>query len=284
MPDPAPVSQPGVSVIVPAHNEGAFLRACLRSVLASQTSRRVECIVVPNGCTDDTEAVARGMTPEFDARGWALKVVTLAKGSKTAALTAGDHAAGQDVRIYLDADVIVSDTLLEALAERLDRTEPAYASGEVEIPRPQSWATRAYRAFYLQVPFMTYGVPGCGLFAMNAAGRARWADWPDIISDDTFARLSFAPHERYMVPHCYGWPLVEGFAALVRVRRRQNAGVDEVAARFPELMRNDDTPGFTRAGLTRAVLRAPVGFAVYAAVALTVRLTRRGATGWSRGR
>ncbi|WP_278044291.1 glycosyltransferase [Pseudaestuariivita atlantica] len=278
---PAP---PGASVIVPAHNEAAMIGPCLRAVLESDHDGPVQCVVVANGCTDDTVAKARAKAADFAARGWEFEVLDLPEGGKPGALNAGDAAALHPVRIYLDADVEISPALMGGLVTMLDRPDAAYASGRVTIPRARTWVTRAYARFYRQVPFMTHGVPGCGLFAVNAAGRARWGDWPGIISDDTFARLNFAPQERHGVDAPYSWPLVEGWDALVRVRRRQNAGVDELARSHPALMANDDKPRFGPGAVLAAALKAPAGFAVYGAVALAVRATRNRATGWSRGR
>ena len=119
---------------------------------------------------------------------------------------------------------------------------------------------------------------------MNAAGRLRWGAFPDIISDDTFVRLSFRSSERVGVDAAYTWPLVEGWSNLVRVRRRQNAGVDEIKARYPELLCNDDKPPFPLLEKAKLALRDPVGFAVYGGVALAVRFTPAKTNAWSRGR
>src|SRR5260370_1489124 len=53
----AEVSIPGVSIIVPARNEEASLGACLES-LAAQTGVAFEIIVVDDGSTDRTRAIA----------------------------------------------------------------------------------------------------------------------------------------------------------------------------------------------------------------------------------
>jgi len=46
-----------VSVIIPAYNAGVFLRACIDSVL-QQTRPALEVIVINDGSSDDTAAVA----------------------------------------------------------------------------------------------------------------------------------------------------------------------------------------------------------------------------------
>ncbi|GAW36130.1 putative glycosyltransferase EpsJ [Roseovarius sp. A-2] len=275
--------KPTLSVIVPAHNEAGLIGACLRALFASQpVPGGAEVIVVANGCTDGTAAEAHACTEAAMARGWHLLVLERAQGGKPGALNTGEAMARGRVLAYLDADVIVSPALCVELVQVLDRDAAAYASGRVVIPTPASAFSRAYARFYCQVPFFHHGVPGCGLFAMNRAARARWGEWPAIISDDTFARLHFVTAERIVVPAPYDWPIVEGFGALVRVRRRQDAGVSEIRRLYPALPANDDPRPSGPGWVIRAGLRAPLGFVAYVVVALATRL-RRG-KGWARGR
>ncbi|WP_298679900.1 glycosyltransferase [uncultured Lentibacter sp.] len=284
----------GLTIILPACNEAAEIGGCLSALLAAEPKpgygsgsipvpMPIEVIVAANGCTDDTAALARSFAPSFAQMGWDFRVLELAEGSKIAALNAADAQARHGARAYLDADVRLSPPLLDQLARALQTDKPLYASGRCQIAPAKTPVSRAYRQFYALVPFMSTGVAGCGLFGVSRAGRRRWGVFPDIISDDTFVRLSFAPHERLLLRACYAWPLVEGFGNLLRVRRRQNIGVAEVARRFPNLLKNDDTPALTPASLLGLVLRAPVGFAVYGAVALLTRFGRRSRE-WSRGR
>lgn len=277
---------PVLSVLIPASNEADLIGACLTSVLNSAWSGggTVEVIVIANGCSDGTAEVALSHQDGFTRKGWDLRVLDRPEGGKLAALNAGDHVARAGMRIYLDADVTVSETLLSEIHQGLDTPEPRYASGRLELAQAQSYATQAYARVYAQVPFLKYGVPGAGLFAVNAAGRMRWGAFPGIISDDTFVRLSFRPEERLGVKASYRWPLVEGWRNLVRVRKRQNDGVDEIRARYPDLLKNDDKPDFPMLDKIRIAVRDPIGFAVYAGVALAVKAMPQGGSGWSRGR
>jgi glycosyltransferase involved in cell wall biosynthesis len=279
-------SLPVLSVLIPASNEEALIGTCLQKVLQSAWPHDApfETIVISNGSRDRTTDVAREAVDGFSAEGLDLLVLDRKEGGKLGALNAGDIVARGAIRVYLDADVEVSENLLADLYAALDTAEPRYASGALRLAAPKSWATRAYARIYAKVPFMRHGVPGAGLFAVNAAGRMRWDAFPDIISDDTFVRLSFRPEERVSVDAAYQWPLVEGWSNLVRVRRRQNAGVDEIRSRFPHLMANDDKPSFPFSEKAGMALRDPLGFAVYAGVAIAVKLGRSTGTGWSRGR
>lgn len=274
-----------LSILIPAHNEAAYLPACMEALLVSDpVEGAVEVIVMANGCTDDTAVVAQGFEERFLLKGWALSVLNLTQGGKLNALNKGEDAAQGDVLIYVDADVAVSPPLIAQLAQALAGDAPRYASGQPNVTVARSGITRHYTRFWRTIPFMTMGVPGFGVFAMNRAGRARWGVWPDIISDDTFARLNFAPDERVAVPARYDWPMIEGFAALVRVRRRQDAGVAEIAEAYPALMGNDDPKAEAKPLWQRALLD-PIAFVVFMAVRTAARLPIfKSDNRWVRGR
>lgn len=278
-----------LSVIIPASNEAAWIGAALEALIASDLGPAGdparEIVVVANGCRDDTVGAARAHEAAAAARGWRLSVLDVAEGNKLNALNVGDAAATGPIRLYVDADVRVDPALVAQIHAALDRPAPAYASGRPVSTPPASWVTRAYTRVWKRTPFATTGVGGYGVFAVNAAGRARWGTFPRIVADDTFVRLNFTPAERIGVPAPYRLPVPEGFSQLVRLRRRQDYGAREVVRLYPGLGRNDDKPRF---GLGRAVAilaTDPVGFAVYAAVALTARATaRRHAGVWARAR
>lgn len=275
-----------ISIIIPANNEEALLPRCLRALASSEpVAEAVEVIVAANACSDATVSVAKRSEQGFQNRGWTLRVLDIAEPGKMNALNQADSIARGSKRIYLDADVVVDPALISELSDVLSTNSSTYASGDVRIAEPQSWVSRAYRQIYMRVPFFMQDVPGCGVFAVNAAGRRRWGAFPDIVSDDTFVRLSFPPAERVKTRAGYDWPIVEGFGNLVKVRRRQNIGVDQVARLYPQLLRNDTKPRMSPAKVLRLALAHPIGFCVYASVAIAVKLTAtRANADWSRGR
>ncbi len=273
------------TILIPAHDEADYLGDCLSALLATDPAQGVEVIVVPNACTDTTPEIAASFAPAFRARGWDFEVLSTPHPGKLQALNLGDRRANGAIRIYLDADVTVAPDLIPAMIQSLNRATPAYASGTPEVWTHGNWAIRSYARFWQTLPFLRSGVPGFGIFAVNAAGRARWDAFPDIISDDTFVRLQFTPSERIRLPQTYRWPMVDTLPKLIRVRRRQDVGVAEVADLFPALTGNDAK---TRAGLWGAIarlLRDPLGFLVYGTVSLAVKLPiLRSETRWVRGR
>ncbi|WP_127903623.1 glycosyltransferase family 2 protein [Solirhodobacter olei] len=273
-----------LTVIIPANNEEGYIGRCLEGLLGQdKDAGLVEIIVSGNGCTDRTEEIVRAAVPAMARRGWNLIWESRPELGKFGALNWADRRACGAMRIYLDADVQCEPALLGQLRKALGRPGAVYATGTIAVAPARSWITRRYSAVWSELPFVVGGAVGAGLFAVNAAGRERWREFPEIISDDTFVRLQFSPEERIEVPARYHWPMVEGFRNLVRVRRRQNAGVAEIRRLYPEIMANEGKVPLSVADLLTLALRRPIGFALYVLVQLAVRLgtpTRE----WSRGR
>ncbi|MFK7944826.1 MAG: glycosyltransferase family 2 protein [Paracoccaceae bacterium] len=275
-----------LSIIIPAHNEQAYLGTCLASLMAQEgATGPVEIIVVANGCTDATVAVAKKFSGQAKARLWGFTVLDIPEGGKPGALDHGDAAASGGARMYLDADITCGLGLLAQIQAVLDRPEPAYASGRLVVAPAKSWVTKRFADLWVRLPFLTQDVPGAGLFAVNAAGRGKWQSFPRIISDDGYVRLLFQPHERHLVNATYLWPMAEGFATLVRVRRRQDVGIQEIAEKFPSLPANEGKADLRPTDHLRLFLAAPLNYLVYVTVIVTVRFGgRRNYAAWSRGR
>lgn len=272
-----------ISIVVPASNEAGYIGPCLDHLLAQDFPGVAQIIVVANGCRDDTAARASARREDFAARGWRLDVIERDEGNKIAALNAGDRHALHSHRLYLDADIEMDPNLVSALVQALSVDQARYAGGQLIVARADSAVSRAYGRFWSRLPFMTRNVTGAGLFAVNAAGRKRWGAFPKLISDDTFIRLQFTEDERVKVASSYRWPLAEGFDLLVRVRRRQDVGVQEIVTKYPEIIERQGKTRPERKELISLAFRDPIGFAVYISVALAVR-TKRGDQTWTRGR
>lgn len=195
------VSAPGhgdtscvISVVVPAHNEAPVIGRLLRGLLADARPGELEIVVVPNGCTDDTERVAESF-------GDPVQVVPLAEAGKYAALRAGDNRAGGTEVVYLDADVELATGDLRRLAAAL--REPgilAAAPERVVATGRSSWPVRWYYDIWQELPGVREGLYGRGVIAVSAAGRKRLHDLPDVMGDDLAASVAFAPDERRVVP------------------------------------------------------------------------------------
>jgi glycosyltransferase involved in cell wall biosynthesis len=235
---------------------------------------RLDVVVVANGCTDRSVAEARAFRARARDRYAGLSVLELDRAGKAAALSAPAVAHAQVV-VYVDADVVVGPTLLAELIGVLDVEEPRYASGTVRPVHTGRWTVDCYSRVWAQLPFARVGVPGCGLYAVNAAGRRRWGPFPEIIADDMFARLNFRPQERFQTAAEYCWPLPQKLRQVVHIRQRWIAGNRELARSFSDLSGNEAAR--RRRDYLATFAMMPVASAVYclACVASKVLLGRR---------
>lgn len=116
-----------ISVIVPAHNEEAWLPATLDSIrtaadhVHARSGVGVETIVVDNGSTDDTAAVARG-------RG--ATVIHEPVRSIGRARNTGARRASGETLVFVDADVRIPHTLLKVIHETM--LDPRCLGGGVD--------------------------------------------------------------------------------------------------------------------------------------------------------
>ena len=124
--DTPPISAsalPRVSVLVPSFNSQAFLAETLESVL-NQTYREIEIVVVDDGSTDESLAIAR----RFEGRG--VRVIAQDNRGQSGALNTAFDASRGDYLQYLDADDILHPQKIGLQVARLQAADPrAMASG-----------------------------------------------------------------------------------------------------------------------------------------------------------
>jgi glycosyltransferase involved in cell wall biosynthesis len=182
-----------ISVIVPAHNEAAVIGRLLSGLLAEATPGEFAVVVVANGCTDGTAAVAASFGPD-------VTVVETPEPSKHRAMRLGDAHTDAFPRLYVDADVELRTRDARALAVALDDMNVLAVAPVRETPlagRP--WAVRWYYDVWERLPVVTEGLFGRGVVGVSRLGHTRLAELPELMGDDLAASLSFAPHERRVV-------------------------------------------------------------------------------------
>lgn len=278
----------GISVIVPAHDEASVLGHCLASLAAQDVDAAVQVLVVPNGCSDDTAAVARSHAAVLAQRGFELRVIEIDAASKPAALNAGDRAARFGHRCYLDADVTLSPNALASVMRAFA------ADSRLQFCSPQmraeatTYTSRVYARVWGELPYVKAEVIGAGCYVVRAEGRGRWGAFPDIVADDKFARLHFERSERRVLDDArFVVHLPVGVLELIRVRSRWIRANRELRRRFPALARTDKR---RFGGSPRFILRNPalwkdlVPFsAVYLAAEIRALVAgRRGRAPWER--
>jgi CDP-glycerol glycerophosphotransferase len=123
---PASVGSARISVVVPVHNVAPYLEACLES-LAQQTVADLEIVMVDDGSTDDSPAIAE----RFVARDERFRLLRQENAGQGPARNAGlDRATGEFVA-FVDGDDVVPRRAYEVLLGALERTGSDLACGGV---------------------------------------------------------------------------------------------------------------------------------------------------------
>jgi len=222
------------SVIIPAHNEANVIARCLNTILADAPPGGLEILVVCNGCTDDTAARARAVSPM-------VRVIELDKGSKPLALNEGNARATHAIRLFVDADIRVGFNALDALDRvlRSGRAKAASPALDVDLSAV-SFPVRGYYRVWLQLPYVLDNMVGSGVFGLSPDGMARIGEFPPIIADDEYVRTRFPSSERCLLrADEQGRPVFftiyppRTLWSLIRVESRQRAGVAQLHERYP---------------------------------------------------
>lgn len=271
-----------VAIVIPAHNEQSVIGRLLDALTETPLDGPAEIVVVANGCTDDTAAVA-GAYP-------GVTVVETPVPSKTRALALGDQHVSSFPRLYVDADVVLRAQDVRALCSGL-RDQDLRAAGPTRmLPMEEvSWPVRWYYDVWQRFRGVREELFGRGVVAVDEAGHGRISDWPEAMSDDLVMAMSFGPSERAVIPdaHVLIWP-PKTYADLLRRRVRAMTGNRQLELAAPPAVtrRSTSTPG----ELARIVLPRPwlaPAAAVFAGTAVLTKVrgraaARRGDTTWLR--
>jgi len=103
-----------ISVVIPLYNKSATISACISSVM-QQSYTSWECIVIDDGCTDDSPDKARVFD---DPR---VTVISQSNRGLSEARNTGIRAATHDLIAFLDADDLWDDNHLQCLADLAER-------------------------------------------------------------------------------------------------------------------------------------------------------------------
>ncbi|MEA2429443.1 MAG: CDP-glycerol glycerophosphotransferase, partial [Thermoleophilaceae bacterium] len=117
---------PRVSVVVPIYNVEPYLEECLASI-AGQTFDDLEVIVVDDGSTDGSAAIAE----RFAARDPRFRIITQENGGLGNARNTGADAATGEFLAFVDSDDVLPLHAYKTLVDSLDETGSDFATGNV---------------------------------------------------------------------------------------------------------------------------------------------------------
>ncbi len=171
------------TLVIPAHNEEDRLPATLREYAAAATARygdSVEIIVVANGSTDRTAAVADSMRTEIPQ----IRVIDIAEsiGKGGAVLEGLKRAAGARVA-FADADGATDPESLFRVVDGLDEADVVIGSRRIagsRITRKQPLRRRILSRIFNRAVRVLFGLPypdtQCGAKAFRAEPARRLAE------------------------------------------------------------------------------------------------------------
>ena len=271
-------------MIIAAHNEASVITRTLASLAGPLARGDIEVVVAANGCDDDTARLAR----RFEG----VKVLDLATPSKTTALNAAERTVSAWPRIYLDADIDLPESVLQALIAELATTEALAARPSARYRlEGASWPVRAYWGARRRLPATDQHLWGAGVYAMNERGRSRFVEFPHVIADDLFVDSLFAPSEKVIVDQvCVEVRVPRDLANLLATLHRTYRGNAEIA----RIIASGEVPivtgsapsgsGRTARSLVSTITgpRSARDAAVYAAIAIWARWPRHVTPRWGR--
>jgi glycosyltransferase involved in cell wall biosynthesis len=257
------------SVVIPAHNEASVIAVTLDALLDDADLGEFDVIVVANGCTDGTAAIARSKV--------GVRVVETANAGKAAALRLGDAKCNGFPRLYLDADVRISARSIREMVRALQGTDIEACAPTLiwDVDACTALVRRAYRAHNLL--FSPHrGLAGVGAYMLSEAGHRRVFPIPDLIADDEWVHRHFTPHQRCTVKGAQSVTrAAPNMRAMVGRRARARAGNREL----DNLGVRSALPAFCLRDLMRLV-RTRHLLALDALCFVGISLADRVLTGW----
>ena len=220
------------SIIIPAHNEATTIGNNLTYLLEVSKNLAVQIIVVCNGCHDKTAEIVRSFEE--------VLCIETDVASKTFALNLGDQQATSYPRIYLDADVLLPQTSIEAMVKKLEEGYLAVAPEVSMDYQGCSWAVRAYYEIWLDLPYVKAGMIGAGVYALSEQGRMRFERFPDLIADDGYIRCLFKEDERTIINDVYSIVKApKDLWSLIKIKTRSRLGRFQLKQMYPHLISNE---------------------------------------------
>jgi hopene-associated glycosyltransferase HpnB len=133
-----PATTPAVAVVVPARDEAPVIEASLRSLLAQDYAGPFRVILVDDGSTDGTGAIARGIAdPRLTViaggarpAGWSGKLWAVSQGVAEAGVA---EAGAPELVLLTDADIIHEPAHLSSLVSKTERYDLDLVSEMVRL-------------------------------------------------------------------------------------------------------------------------------------------------------
>jgi glycosyltransferase involved in cell wall biosynthesis len=141
--------QPLVSCIVPVYNKSAYLKETIDSLL-TQSYSKLEILIIDDGSTDSSVAVANKIAADNPGRG--IRVLSKRNGGISDTRNFGLREAQGRVVLCIDGDDLVLPSFIERAVELMRREGANLVCSDVELFGTESgeWIPEPYDPFYVR--------------------------------------------------------------------------------------------------------------------------------------
>ncbi len=243
---------PDVCVLVACYNEGENIRDTLVSLAAQDYTGTVEVVVIDDGSSDGSLAIARRGAQELSREGMRITVLAQpANAGKSAALNRGFAETSQALVVTVDGDSYLRTDALRKIVERFLSDPPgtvAVAGAVLVRNSRDNWLSRAQEWDYFhgiaavkRMQSMYHGtLVAQGAFSLyTRAALEEVGGWPECVGEDivvSWALLKSGARIGYCEDACLFTNVPTTFRQFSRQRQRWSRGLMEAFARHGRLL------------------------------------------------
>lgn len=143
--------EPLISVVIPAYNEGPYIKECINSVLSSDYPKeKLQILIIDDGSTDDTYKIAK----EFEIYS-CVGVYTKPNGGgkKASPLNFGIKRAKGELIATMDADSYLTKNTIRQMIPYFDDPHVMAVTPAVKIRQSNNWLKEFQRVEYMTILF-----------------------------------------------------------------------------------------------------------------------------------
>ncbi|HZF98584.1 MAG TPA: glycosyltransferase [Pseudoxanthomonas sp.] len=243
---------PDICVLVACYNEGGNIHDTLVSLSLQDYAGRVEVVVIDDGSTDDSLAIARAGAHSLSRPNLDIRVLAQPRnGGKSAALNRGFAETTQALVLTVDGDSYLRTDALRKIVERFlcDPAGTVAVAGAVLVRNSRvNWLSRAQEWDYFhgiaavkRMQSMYHGtLVAQGAFSLyTRPALEQVGGWPDCVGEDivlSWALLKTGARIGYCEEACLFTNVPTSFRQFSRQRQRWSRGLMEAFARHGGLL------------------------------------------------
>lgn len=243
---------PEVCVLVACYNEADNIADTLTSLARQDYPGEIEVVVIDDGSTDDSLAIARAAAAEQGRPGLRVRVLAQPKnGGKSKALNRGLAETRQALVVTVDGDSYLRPDALRKLVERFlcDPAGTVAVAGAVLVRNSrENWLTRSQEWDYFhgiaavkRMQSMYHGtLVAQGAFSLYTRQALEQAGgWPECVGEDivlSWALLKTGARIGYCEEACLFTRVPEKLGQFSKQRQRWSRGLMEAFARHGSLL------------------------------------------------